>query len=429
MSPSSPTSTRPASAGTLYVANTQTGLPTKLVGPVDVVDDVCEPTIQFGGQYLIASYCTVGVGERIDDPALPDGGTNFDIATVSAFAPSGGTWQMFTLATKAESSVGVDVNGTTAVMQNTSGLVATPIPGDGGLVEIDPAGSSWVLSSDGKSVVYTTTTNGLKRASTTAPADPTTLGGPLNYINGLSGDGNWVVGGLNYVASTQTGDLYAASAQPPGQPIITLSKATTAETYQNSVFTADSKYAIYATGYSGGAGALAAYALGSSAGATTQLGPGSFWVQPLRGSQVVFNTNYASSKADLQWRDLSGTATSATPLVQQANGYFVVGPAGDAIVYTFSNGGDSDGLWVLYTSEISPGCTPEPFYPPAGGPGSCGQNEIETYDSDCLSSSAPADGCTTAENAISSECYQCLESNWGNSQWAVILTTPGGSTS
>jgi hypothetical protein len=407
----------------LSLADTQTGATKVLVSSVDVIEDACEPKLAFNGPYLVASYCAVSPGGRVS-ATLPDGGTNHDVATVSRFDPASG--QTFKIASSVSSDFGIDPAGAELILFGPSGLVSSAVAGSGGLVPIDDAAASATISGDGKTVVYVTATSALKRASTAAPANPTQLvASAFDYVDGLSNDGRWVIGGNTIGAYGTTGDAYLASAIQAGTAT-TLSSATNGTVVDGTLFTTDSKFALFYTDVtSDGTGALSAYAVGGG-GSPIALGTASYWLQAATGSTIVFNVNTsAGQKADLELLDLS-KGTTPTLAVSQADEYFLVTPAGDAVVYTYSaGGGTEDGLWVLKLDAICTGGGAITYHPPAGTKGSCSSDEVAAFDTSCVANGDVSATCATLAS-VSTTCFSCLVSDVSAPAWGVVVSTSYG---
>jgi hypothetical protein len=401
----------------LEAASTRT-----LVSSVDILTGDCAPTLGFSGGYALASFCQVAPGVALDAGTSP-------LATVGSFdiAADAGT----TLATDVYSGFGFDSNGVAAVMVGANGLVASPVSGTGGLVTIDPAGVSGDLSNDGQLVVYTTKANALWRASTSAPVNATQLvPSGFSNVDALSSDQSWVVGHLKEGTNGAT-DLFAASAQTAATTAMTLSATPTASaTSAGDSFTIDSSYALYLTGYTANfTGSLYAYPL-ATRGPAVFVGNGASEAYGTQNSQLVFNANAANGQADLEWIDLA-VPGSFTVIVSHAGEGFLLGPAKDQIVYTFtgSAGGSLDGLWVVPV----PGGTQIVNCAGAGGPiavhpsgpaKSCTASEVAALDAACFADNAS--GCSGASSSISSACYACLYSPVTATQWGVVLDNPAG---
>jgi hypothetical protein len=407
----------------LAVTDLRSGGTKVLVPSVDVLEDACEPRLVFSGAYLVASYCPLPAGGHVSSQG-PDGGTNYDIGTISSFDPASG--EKFALASDVSTSFAADPNGVAAIIFGPSGLVASPIAGDGGLVAIDTTATSGRITNDGATVFYTTASSALKRASTSAPADPLQLvASSFDFVDVLSDDGSWIIGGANLGSQAGTSDLYLASAQQPGSAI-TLSSATTGAVLPGNAFTADGSYALFFTGLGAdGSGALDTYALGGGGGATS-LASGAYWAQVATGSVVVFNANATGGKADLEWSDLSAGAPP-TLAVSGADPFFLLTPAKDLVVYTYSAPGGSAGLWVLGLGAVCSGGGGGAisYYPPGGPKGSCSADEVSLFDSQCVAA-GDADPTCAETQPISGPCQACLASAEGATSWGAVISLSGG---
>ncbi len=399
---------------TLYLSEVAAGTQTPLLSSIDVLEDGCQPRVTFSGDYVVAAYCQVPSGAMV-----PDAGTPY-MATLASFLAPGGT--ATTLATAILPGFVADTKGGFAITYNASGLVSTAVTGAGGLVLIDPSANSAFLSSDGTIVVYATIDNALKRASTSPPANVTSLvPGSFANVDGISTDNAWAIGDLD-------GGLSAASATTPGAAIA-LAAGETGK--GGDSFTTDGKYALYLTSLASiGTGTMTAYPLASgSAGSAVLFGAGAFEDVAVGASGVVFNVNYTSGKADILWADLA-TTSSPTTVVTQADEFFVVGPAKDKIVYTYSGSpATADGLWIIMVpGTVSSTCGDAgttAYHPPAGKSGDCTSAEVSTYDSACINSTtANQTDCTAVSSTVSATCLACLFTGQSDSSWGVLIDNP-----
>jgi hypothetical protein len=339
--------------GNLYVAALDGTAKTLLVGSVDVAYDVCTAAVAFAGTYAVAAYCVVPDGGAVD-AGLDDGGTNFNVATVSSFTEASGT--PATIATNVEAAFSADVGGTTVVVIGAGGTAAYPIAG-GTAVTIDATGAldsvtytPGLLTSDGAHLIYATTAEALDRAATTAPATPTQLAAAGTYsdVFALSPDGNWALGTLNQSNRGLT-DLYLSSATAAGTPT-TLDSTTDSYPFFGDPFTADSTHVVYVTGFGQQGGTLNARAL--TAGATaTVLATNAAGDLATSGAKIIFDANATGTQngtyADLSAVDTSQTA-APTLLVSAADLTFFLDSAKKTIVYTWSyESGANAGLWTL----------------------------------------------------------------------------------
>jgi WD40-like Beta Propeller Repeat len=338
--------------GDIYMAAADGSGKTLLVGSVDVAYDECTAALAFAGTHAVGAYCVVPDGGAVD-AGLADGGTNFNVATVSSFTEANGT--PAPIATNVQAVFSVDPGGTTVVVNGASGTVAYPIAG-GTAVAIDATGtlgavsySPGLLTSDGSHLLYTTTAQALERAATTAPPSPTQLAGSGTFsdVFVLSPDGNWVTGTLNQ--GNGGTDLYLASAATAGTPTA-LDSTTDSSPLFGDFFTADSSHVVYASGLGQNGGTLNARALTSGATATV-LATNAASDYATTAAKIVFNANVTNT-GNGEYADLSGVDTSQTAppalLVSQADPTFFLNSEKTTIVYTWSyQAGASTGLWTL----------------------------------------------------------------------------------
>jgi len=325
-----------------------------------VVSSKCTPAVAFVGNDALTSACTMAPGA--------DAGA--DGATLTRYAA--GSWTPSVISTSSYPGA-IIANGMAAdhvLFFDSGGLEAYAVA-SGTTAKIDPDGSSFVVTPDGSKVVYGTTVTadggamspGPYKVSPIASPSPTTLGTGIDAFDGISPDGNWVLG---FTQQTQA-PLYNAvlgSASTPGTPQVLVAMPTTSAIGDD--FTTDSKYCLFTDSItttktlegSVTSGNLNAVAV--SGGMPVQLGT-SVWQEAAGpGSKVIFNpnwnapANYGFGTADLQEIDLSKGMSSVKTLVSQADANFYLTADKKTIVYSYSTGGGGQpsvqaGLWAMPT--------------------------------------------------------------------------------
>ena len=401
--------------GTLYMYSASGSQ--MLVGPIDVAEDMCHPQLHFSTPYALASYCTVsGPGGTI-----PDGG-GYNIATISSWLMTDTNPALSTVATSVQTIFAADGDGGGMVVGFTNDLVAASPAGGGSLITLDPLGNDFFLLAGGNDVVYTTSTDTLRRTPTALSSITTLVPNGFSGVDVLSPDKSWIIG-HNVQASSGTSDLYAASTSTPGSPLTITTATTSAIGLGGDPFTVDSTYALYQTAFASNLGVLTAFPL-RTGGAPRMIAHANYATWGLTGTVIVFNANYASQKADLQWVDVAGSG-APTPLVTGADPYFLVTPAKDKITYTIAG----TGLYVMDApGTVTPpsGCADAGFAYHASPepPGGCTATGIADFYTNCLSSTQSMSACMATENSLGTGCESCLFQNLTSSSWgALVLTT------
>jgi hypothetical protein len=406
--------------GTLFALDLKSNGTQTVAAPIDVAEDACEPGFAFSGATLVASYCVLADGGTVNS-TLPDGGVNYDIATLSIFPPGG---KATPLATNVSSGFALAPFAGEALFYGTGGLTAVALVADAGLVAIDPTATDALISNDGQTAYYTTPGKELMKAPTTPPAGPTVLAtSSFNHIYQVSNDGSWALGSSSYDVTSGTGDVQLTSAAPAGTPPAPTklsSDSISRALLGGSSFTNDSRYAFFLGGWNTAAGlasgTLTAFPV--SGGQPTTIAQGTSWVATAAGSMLVYNSATNEDYADLWWSDLSQGPSKATHAVAQAGAIFAMGPASDVVVYTYAQGSSLDGLWAL---KIGPLCNTGPgvvYHPPAGSPGSCTAAEITTFQQQCIEQQNVSSTCAPT---ISGPCMGCLVSNPTDTSWGVAV--------
>jgi hypothetical protein len=336
------------STGTLSVAAIDGSNKTPLVSSVDLAGNVCNLMLSFAGDDAVAGYCVTesDAGAVLDSGA----GANLNIATVSAFSPPGWTRSQFIVG--AQPGIVTDPAGSKFVLVGPNGTAAYPLDG-GAPVTIDPNGelgaengTPGLLADDAGTLVYTTTSQALQRASTTAPPNPTQLA-PSGFadVMALSPNQSWVIGTLD-TSDYPAIDLYLVSLTAPGA--VTTLASTASATISGDAFTADSSRALYLTTLlSNGSGALNAKPV--AGGTPSVINPSAVTVFSPSGTKVVFAGNFDANSgiADILVGDVSTTA-APTVLVSAADPSPRMNAAKTTIVYSWSyQPGALSGIWAL----------------------------------------------------------------------------------
>jgi hypothetical protein len=306
--------------GDVFVARADGSGPTRLLQGQQLTG--CFPQLGFAGSYAIATHCDVARG---DGPS----------ATISSFQSPG--WTRADLATNAENVWSADTAGTIVLASSNSGVMVVPI-GGGPSVTLDSSGYMGQLIQGGQLAVYSTTTGVLRRSLTAIPS-PVTLGSGVGGFYGFSPSGNNVLYYQNQNQATGATDLFLASTAAPGMQQ-TLSSAQTAAV-NGDAFTADSAYALYATGNNVCTGAATFNASPVTGGAAIALGSSVWSNLSATAAKVVFTDNYVATgglrygRADIESVNLAAGATP-TLVASQADANFDMTPARDQIIYSWS---------------------------------------------------------------------------------------------
>jgi hypothetical protein len=247
------------------------------------------------------------------------------------------------------------------VESGTSGLELVPVAG-GSATVVDPIGQVGIFTSDGSTLVYTTTTGEL-RSSPVATPSPTTLvsNAPILGMVDLSPDGKEALVYEQYNSSNYNHDLYAASASTPGS-LLTLNAAETSSQLFGDTFTADSSSALFWSGVGGAYLGTLESSFGSGTPATLATASNTAWAAT--GSTVVFAANESTppgssiANVDIERMVLGTKPSSSAVLAKSVNGSsgtyapFFLNPARDAVVFTANAGNGLAG--GLYVKSLSP---------------------------------------------------------------------------
>jgi hypothetical protein len=366
-------------SGNLFISGTDGTGQTQLAASVALNIAGCAPALAFGGNAAAAAaYCLAAPpptdggttdggtndGAATDgaatDAASSDTGTadtaNPDAPTTDGASPDAGpvpmamvqsfrgpSWTATTLASGVNPRVAVAPTGTTVLVSAPAGLLAYPIEG-GPATTIDPAGGFGMFTNDGTSVLYTTPTNALKRATAGSPSLELATTGFAGFRS-KSPDEKWVLGYVSVGARADVGDLYLASTTVPGTPT-TLSADLAAGLFGSDGFTADSSHALYYTDIANGVGNF--FAVTPAGGTPVALSTNVWLHYAATGAKVVFNDNYNqdTGTADIRVADTAQTGP-ATVVVSLAGSDFFMAGTKDKIVYTWNYlAGSMAGLWV-----------------------------------------------------------------------------------
>jgi hypothetical protein len=299
----------------------------------------CYSYFTFAGSFAVLEACNAG-GD----------GTQ----TVSSYQAPG--WTSSQLSTGAYAVWGFDNADTQALVSSSTGLQVVQLAG-GSATTIDATGQSAVFTSDGKNVVYATSTGVLARSPVASPAPQQLVASGVEGVFTLSPDDQTALLYESYDSQTGLTDLYGASASMPGTATALVSAqnagiAGLSSYMTGSNFTVDSSHALFWSGVVVPTGNESFAVLGSlESGATTgagspaQLAMNSSAAFAAGGSTVVFMGNYAQvgntqATIDIEWVD---TAKSAAPItiVKGAGPTFFLTPAKDRVVYAATLPGDA----------------------------------------------------------------------------------------
>jgi hypothetical protein len=291
----------------------------------------CAPQLGFAGNFVLASHCDM---PRSSGPS----------AIISSFASP--MWARVDLASAAANLWSVDAQASRVLVSTDNGVEAAPI-GGGSLAMIDSTGFLGELINSGQTAIYSTTAHALRRSPLLDPS-PVTLVPTFGGFYGLSPDETSVLFFEDF--STSGASVYLASATEPSTPV-TLSSQLTGATLGDA-FTADSRYALYATGVDPqtGVGTLSAVAV--AGGAPNVLGTEVWSDRSSAAAGVVFVDNFVATgglrfgRGDIEWMDLSQGA-KPTRLVAGADAVTALSPAKDFVIYSWSSQpGDNAGIFA-----------------------------------------------------------------------------------
>jgi hypothetical protein len=318
---------------TLTLAALDGTMATPLVTRIDLGNFNCPPILQFVGQTLLATYCSVA--------GASDAGANATVATFAA--PS---FTMVTLATVAPTGGPMTTQnpaGTGVLLSTAAGLVLYPLAG-GTPTTIDATGTGGSFTTAGD-LVYTTTAGALNRWSAMSGTTVTLVPSQMNYLLTLSPDDQWVQVAKKVNNSNGLSDIFLASATTPGAATVVWDKATASPIG----FSADSMYSTFGVGFSTTFGAVPFDVEVSkvSGGTPTQAAQCLSTPQFTSGSTVIVNDDVtkATAMADIESIDLAGVSGKKT-LVTQADQNSLW--ASGQLVYSWHcTAGPKAGVWAL----------------------------------------------------------------------------------
>jgi hypothetical protein len=316
--------------GDLYVANADGSGVTLLREGISQYWDnqaPCYYNFSFAGSYAVLWQCTPAAsGQNVTAWTFPEQG-----------------WQPIQLPGYLSGNgygFDVDKSGTLLLLETAAGLQLYPLAG-GSPTTIDSAGAWGVFTSDGSTLLYTTTAGVLNRVQVAHPSPPQQLvPGSVHGLAGLSPDGQHVLV-FDHEAPVGPIDLYLASAVSPSTPVA-LVPTTTAEVgmvMSGDPFTTDSSHAIFFSNMdtSTWLGTLMAGPT-SGSGNPVQLATNSNAAWAVGPSGVVFSTQVSSGTFAIGWADTSQAAPPTTLVPNALGTGFLVTPARDRIVYIAPSG-------------------------------------------------------------------------------------------
>jgi hypothetical protein len=319
-----------AQTGDVVLANADGSGPTRLLLAQQLTG--CVPQLGFAGSFVLASHCDV---PRNAGPS----------SIISSF-PSPG-WARIDLASAAANLWSVDAQASRVLVSTGSGVEAVPI-GGGSPVMVDPAGFLGELINGGLTAIYSTTAHALRRSPLVDPL-PVTLVPTFGGFYGISPDETSVLFFQDF--GTSGAGVYLASATQPSTPVTLWPQLTAA--LVGDPFTADSRFALYATGVDPQSGVGTLTAASVEGGAPGVLGTDAWSDWSATGTSVVFVDNYVSTgglrfgRADIEWMDLSQTA-KPTRVVAGADAVMALSPARDLVVYSWSaQPGENAGIFAV----------------------------------------------------------------------------------
>jgi hypothetical protein len=329
-----------ATTAKLYAASTDGSGKTQLLSGLSLSTlNGCYPYIGFAGSYAVAAHC--------ENASM--------VATISSFSTS--TWAKVDLGPNVQRIWYTDQAGDKVLVVGTManvGVVVFPTGGGTGTT-IDGTGNAGLLTSNGATVLYTTTAMVLKKSPVTTPA-PTTLSNGIMGLTALSPDEQWLLVYKNQDPIFGYTDVFLDSAMTPGaaKPISTTMNATGG----GDPFTVDSTQAFFYTNpqnIPSGSFSQTVTDMGVfpvAGNAATQIAT-KVWVNyGTSAKKTVFNANFAGEAVGPGRADIFGLnlAMGTTPklLVSQAEVSIFPTRARDKLVYTWNVVQDGlQGLWIM----------------------------------------------------------------------------------
>jgi len=368
-----------ATVGSIYGANIDGSGATLLVSNVDIASSyqgnlpACFPRLVFRGDYAVLSYCTA------EDAGLAPVLQSFSVA--NGWAPAAdipswvhsrqyypADWAQFTYPFAVDPD-GTQIAGATTASGNGA-LQIFPIDGGPGTVvdpsvQLAPTLSFAGSTQDPWAVLYNNDAGALMRANASSPTPQTLVDAGVNYFNGLSTDGKWLLASSGLNPLGWFSDLSLVSTQTPGAPALVASSAQYDASPVSSTnifrpsgprgFTSDSSYALAMTNLqrdreNGWVGELTAVPVAPPY-TPTHLGKGVVLAYlPAHGSKVVVADNFVDSDggsvptADIDEVDPASGGASVN-IVQGVNGNALVTHDLSRVVYVMS-GGAAPGIYA-----------------------------------------------------------------------------------
>jgi hypothetical protein len=361
--------------GTLYGANPDGTGTTALVTNADIsaADSTCFPHLVFRGAYAVVAYCAIDADAGTSTPML------------KAFAPANGWAQaavvagavltpQFNVVDRSTFTFPFEVDpdggrmATASTASSGGALQIFPLDGGAGTV-VDPSDPlTPQLRFTGTptnpwNILYNTDAGALKQAYADNPSPQTLVDGGVNYLDGVSHDGKWLL-----VSSVAKGgwfsDISLVSAQNPGVPVLIASSAEfdggpvaplAAGYGGDRGFTADDSYALSTVNLrqnSAGTwlGRLVAVPVAAPNTPAIVSSGAVFGYQPLRGTKVFVADNAGGGDGgspyeavDYEIVDVGGGAT--TNIVRGVNADGVM--SGDLSHLAYSvYGAGAGGIYV-----------------------------------------------------------------------------------
>lgn len=305
--------------GDLVTAGGDGSSPKVLLTALDgLQNDGCRALMGFAGTYALAGHCDAGAKQ----------------VTISSFAmPS---WTRADLATNAADNWSTDPAGTLLLTATSAGTIVVPLAG-GAATTIDPTGGTGVLVDNGKSAIYGTSANALRRSPVSAPSPTTLVASGVGGLYAVSPDEKSVMFYKDLDPVHLVSDMYLTSAATAGAPM-TLSATQTAGVFGDP-FTADASHALYSTEVDPMLQTSTLNTLALSTQTSKVVAHDVSVVWAATGAKIVFSDHYAFSgsrgHADVRTFDTS-KGGDPTLIVNQADSEIFLSPAHDQIIYTWS---------------------------------------------------------------------------------------------
>jgi hypothetical protein len=284
-----------------------------------------EIVLQFAGDTLVAQYSDAS-NEATDAGVA---------ATLTAFAPP--SFAPAILTGQVQAVVGHYAPPTWTV-DPTGARVWAPLarpPENGELFTlaspgtpavVDTGAGMGIFSPPGDALYYTTNSGAVKRIATSAPSSPVAVASSAESVLDVSPDGKYVT---YSTAASQPYDLYIASADAPGAPVV--EDATKNIEDGSNMFTADSQFLVYRADTSSSSTILFAPV---SCGAPTVLtGNQASYAYPMYGSVVLVADNSTFEVNDFSLYDLRAP-TLKTTLARSVASSVLFPPGGKTFIYS-----------------------------------------------------------------------------------------------